>query len=208
MAGIYAADLADMRSKVVDWADTAVIADSVVDDFINISVGKLADAVRVRSMEATTVLPLSPDGSVAIPDDYTQSKSFKVTVGGGQDIFLERKALDYVEERNTWSSGYPQFFARKGDRFVLATMPSGISDAELIYYREPDTLVADTDTDWFITNATSAVLFGALVELGAYTSDEEFSAIYTGKFTQAAVQVQAIEDAANWSGDTLSIGLN
>lgn len=203
MAGLYAANLAEMRGKVRDWADTAVITDGVIDDFINIAIGRLADLTRVRQMETKVVLPIT-DYGVDIPDDYLETKSLKVTYSG-RDIYLETKSLDFVEETRSVSTGFPEYFGRKENRLVMAPAPDGVADAELIYFKEPPTLVADEDTDWFLTKNTAAVLYGALVELGVYVSDLEFSSGYESKFTQALVEIQAIDDKANWSGDTLSV---
>ena len=75
----------------------------------------------------------------------------------------------------------------------------------MVYWREPATLLADEDTNWFITNNATAVLYGALAELGIYVTDTEFAAGYEAKFMQAMTEIQAIEDKTNWSGDTLSI---
>ena len=203
MAGLYAANLSEMRGKVRDWADTAVITDGVIDDFINIAVGRLADLTRVRQMETKVVLPIT-DYGIDLPDDYLETKSLKVTYGS-RDVYLETKSLDFVEEYRGVASGEAMYFGRKEDRLVMAPDPSGVTEAELIYWKEPPTLVDDTDTDWFITKNTAAVLYGALVELGVYVTDDEFAAGYESKFMQAMTEIQAIEDKANWSGDTLSV---
>ena len=202
MAGLYAANLGEMRGKVRDWADTAVITDGVLDDFINIAIGRMADLTRVRQMEVRVRLAV-PNG-LNLPSDYLETKSLKVEYAG-KDIYLETKPLDFIEEYRSGNSGTPLYFGRRENRLILAPAPDSTPSAELIYWREPATLVLDTDTNWFLTNNTACVLYGALSELGVYTTDTEFAAAYEGKFSQALIEIQAIEDKANWSGDTLSI---
>lgn len=206
MAGMYAANLAEMRAKVRDWADTAVISDSVIDDFINIAIGRMARLTRVRQMEGKLRVNATAQGWMPLPTDYLEAKSLKAEIGG-RDIFLERKPLDYVEDLGKSGSGTPMFFAAKGGGFWIAPTLGSVFIAELMYWKEPPTLVDDASFDWFLTANTSAVLYGALVELGVYVSDAEFSAMYEGKFTQALTEIQAIEDKANWSGDTLSVSI-
>jgi hypothetical protein len=169
------------------------------------AIGKLANIVRVRAMESTVALPITGD-VVTIPADYVQTKNLKVTVNG-EDYPLERKSLDLVNIYATRFNGTPCFFARDEGEFRLAPAPQSITEAELTYYREPDALLGDTDTNWFITNATEAVLFGSLWELGDYSSDEEFADRYKGRFTEEAIEVQSVEDKAEWSGGTLAINL-
>lgn len=206
MAGLYAADLAAMRGKVKDWADTTAVPDAVVDDFINIAVGRLSKLTRIRQMEVTFRINATSSGHIDLPTDYLEAKSLKAYLSG-KDVFLERKSLDYVEEIRSNESGSPLFFASKGDILYLAPVPGSTFQAELIYWKDPPTLVADSDTNWFITGASSAVLYGALAELGVYTSDEMFSSLYETKFNQALVEVQAVDDKSRWSGDTLSVSI-
>jgi hypothetical protein len=207
MSGLYAANLAEMRGKVRDWADTAVISDGVIDDFINIAIGRMARLVRVRQMEFNDQIVHNGQG-ITIPTDYLETKSLKL-LSASQPIYLETKSLDFVEELKWSSAGDPLYFAKKttaGGQQLLVTAPSGVGLVfELIYWREPPTLIADTDSNWFLTNNATGVLYGALVELGVYITDEEFAAMYESKFSQALMEIQAIDDKASWSGDTLSV---
>lgn len=205
MAGLSVTDLAGMRALVKDWADRSDLGDSIIDNFINIAVQRANRLTKVPAIEAVATIPLVND-DVPLPSDYLESKQLTVTLGGVVR-HLERKDIHFVESLASAVPGNPEFFARKLTNFVLAPRPQSVTEAELYYWRELDSLVDDVDTNWYITDGSTAILYGALKELGVYISDEQYAASWEGQFQNALVEIQRQYDTSEWSGDTLSVTL-
>ena len=203
MAGLTVSDLGGMRELVKDWADRSDLGDSKIDNFINIAVQRANRLTKVPAIENVVTIPLVND-DIPIPADYLQAKQLTIAVGG-ITFHLERKDIQFVETLASAGSGTPSFFARKLDVFVIAPRPQSVTEAVLYYWRELDSLVDDTDTNWYITDGSTAILYGALKELGVYISDEAFAASWDGQFQTALSEIQRQYDTSEWSGDTLSV---
>jgi len=204
MAGLSASNLSDVRQLVKDWADRSDISDSVIDNFINIAGQRANRELEISPLESSATLTFT-DNTLPIPSDYARAKQLKVEVGG-RVVTLERKPIFEVEELSAASySGIPCFFSEKEGVFIVAPSPNGIEEATLNYYIEVDTLVNDTDTNWLVTDGTTALLYGALKELNVYVSDEETAATYQGQFVSAVDEIQTYYDESESSGSTLSV---
>jgi hypothetical protein len=203
MAGLISADLAAMRTHVKNWADRSDLSDSVVDSFINIAVERCNKKLKVPFIEAVATLPIT-DSAVALPSDYLEARQLTVTIG---DVVypLSRKDLSQVEFTGSQLPNFPLYFARKLQTLVIAPEPASATEAELYYWKEVDSLVADTDTNWYITDAGNAVLYASLKELGVFISDEEYAAGWEGQFITAANEIEQQYNTSEWSGSTLSV---
>lgn len=203
MAGISVADLSGMRTLVKDWADRTDISDSVIDNFINIAVQRANRLTKIPAIESTSTISLVA-GAVPLPSDYLETKQLTVTVGGVV-YHLSPKSIQFVETSNSQLTGTPEWFARKEGNLLLAPSSSAVSEVELYYWQELPTLTADIDTNWYVTDGTTAILYGALKELGVYIQDEEYAASWEGQFINTLNEIQSQYDKAEWSGNTLSI---
>ena len=208
MAGLVASDLSDVRDLVSDWADRSDISDSVIDNFINIAMQRANRVHKIPDLEISVDINFSgvnlplPTGAGV---EFLSTKRLSVSTGSGT-FTLEPKDLKFVEAINgRGSQGIPCFFFRSGSNLVVAPTPSGVTEATLQYYVEFDSLTADTDTNWYVTDGTTALLYGALKELSVYIGDEEQALLWEQQFQAAVVEIQDTYDQAEWSGDTLSI---
>ena len=214
MAGLPVTDLEGMRGKVLDWADRTDLADSLYDDFINIAIDKANRFLRLEDRVVIPTLPVT-DGQVNVPDSYLETKNIFVEAND-RKWALERKSDAEVQALKnrpygytTWDTyqGYPSYFARSGSVFNLAPNEASIDEVELAYWAEVEALVDNTDTNWLITDATTAILYGSLVELSNYIMDEEAAAQWDAKFAAELQLLQTQSDEEKWSGNTISISL-
>lgn len=118
MSGLVVSDLAGMRTKVKEWADRGDLADSTIDDFINITLQRLNKALRIPATEVTATIAFVSD-NMPLPADYLNAKQLTVSTSG-QICKVERKELGYVQEQSTRiTGGTPLYFGREGTDLVL-----------------------------------------------------------------------------------------
>jgi hypothetical protein len=155
-------------------------------------------------MEASATLTVAT-GIAAIPADYEEVKELLVSLSSGNRS-LERKDIIEVDKYATYT-GDPCIFARKLTNFHMAPAINDIVSAELYYYTKLPALVADTDTNIFITNSPDLLKYGALAELFLFIRDDQNAATYEAKFRAVLQELQGVEDKAMWSGGPLSVSL-
>jgi hypothetical protein len=155
-------------------------------------------------MESSSTLTVA-SGVAAVPADYEEVKQLLVSLAGGNRS-LERKDIIEVDKYATYT-GDPSIFARKLTNFHMAPAVNDIVTAELYYYIKLPALVADTDTNIFITNSPDLLKYGALTELFLFIRDDQNAATYEAKFRSVLQELQGVEDKAMWSGGPLSVSL-
>ncbi len=195
--------LSDLRDDVRDWSNRKDILDDRIDDFINIAQARLIRLLRIPPFEAEATILFINDNELPIPQDYLENRYISVSTSDG-DIQLERKNFAFVDER-AHVTGTPQYFSRKGGSFFVAPTPSDITGADIFYIAALQPLVVDTDSNWLVTDAPEALLYGALTELHLFTKDQNKAAAWEAKFQAVSVEIQNMADDAEWSGSSLAV---
>lgn len=196
--------LAELRTRVKDWANRSDISNGTIDDFINTALDRAVRILRLPVLEATATLTVLDGGIAILPNDYLEAKELTVDYSG-RTIGLERKDINFVDKQASNAAGAPKYFARKQNKLKIAPAPQSGSTVDLYYYYSPDSLVEDTDTNWFVKFGNDMLLYGALVELSLYIKNPEEAVQWEAKFGAAARDIQAMADNAEWSGSTITI---
>ena len=205
MSGIPISDLSEMRALVKDWGDRSDISDSIIDSFINITVQRLNKQTKLAALEAIVTIPVV-DSLAALPSDYLEAKALFVE-SGGHTFPLNRKSIQFVESSANKTSNVPCYFARTATDLMLAPTAASVTECELHYWILLDSLVNDTDTNFYLTDGTTATLYGSLKELSVYISDEETESTWEQQFQSAMLELQIVDDKEAWSGDTLAVSV-
>jgi hypothetical protein len=66
----------------------------------------------------------------------------------------------------------PEVFAVVGEEFRFAPAPNQSYNAKMTYYKKPDVLSDSNQTNWFMTNAPDALLYGSLIEAAPFLMDD------------------------------------
>lgn len=196
--------LSDLRERVKSWANRKDLSDTLIDDFINVALARSNRILRIPVLEGVIDITLDSDGNADVPRDYVEAKMLKVT-SGSIDVTLERKDLHFVEETKSKQTGVPLYFSRKGESFILAPKPADITTATLYYYIVLNSLSADSDTNWFVTDAPELLVYGALVELFFYVKNPAAASQWEGKYRGSLQELQHMADESDWSGKTLAV---
>jgi len=197
-------NLGELRALVKDWANRKDISDSTYNSFINLAQDRANRVLRIPILEGyNNNLTVNSEGAVALPEDYLEAKAVSFD-SGGRTYELERKALPYVVGMQT-AEGFPKYFARQQNRFLIAPLNGEISSIKLYYYIVADNLVNDTDTNWFVEQGTDLLLYGALAELALYTKNTEEAQLFESKFRGAAAELENMAMKAEFSGSTIGV---
>tara|TARA_R100000951_G_scaffold78927_1_gene66953 strand:- start:349 stop:960 length:612 start_codon:yes stop_codon:yes gene_type:complete len=195
-------NLGDLRALVKDWGNRTDISDPTLNSFINIALDRATRVLRLPVSEDFTTIAVYAN-ELTLPSNYIETKSLTVGING-RTVELQRKDLAFVSKQISNETGQPKYFARKQNKFIIGPS-STITTADLYYYYATANLVSDTDTNWFVQQATSMLIYGSLVELSLYTKNPEEAAQWEGKFRAEAAELVNMADNADWSGSSISI---
>jgi len=195
--------LADLRTRVVDWSNRKDLSNAQVDDFINIAQTRLIRLLRIPPFEATATINFTNTNKLAVPQDFIEAINLTVTTNN-RTTELERKDITFVQQR-AHVEGIPRYFSRRGLDFEVAPKPAQVTNATLFYMATFLPLIVDLDSNFLVTDAPDAMLYGALTELGLFTKNQASAAIWEAKFQSAALELQKMADDAEWSGSTISV---
>lgn len=161
------ANYSDLQASVSAWLnrnDTGI----PVTDFIAIAEAELNSRVRVRQNTTTTDLTLAQGGyTVTLPSDFLEDVELNwsdLTEPLNKASFNE---VDYL--LGDAQTGRPTMYAFAGTTIVFEKLADAAYQVTLRYYRKWD--IAVESTNWLLSNAPDAYLFGALTEANAWLGD-------------------------------------
>jgi hypothetical protein len=194
----------DLKTAVANWLERSDLT-AVIPDFISLARAKafrgdVGEPLRVNAMVASTSITITA-GVGSLPARWLEFLSLRWT---GQD----GPQLRFVPAQSFWSyaAAYedvstPQYYTVEGQNIRLQT--TGTTTVNAVYYAAFADLVADSDTDWVLTNAPQLWLHGALAEAASYIGDDARQAREAGLFANAIGALNRSDRRARNSGAVL-----
>ena len=194
----------ELKTAVANWLHRDDLT-ALVPDFIALGEAKIYRDLRISAMETALSGTIS-SGGVALPSGYLELKS--AYIDGSPTQRLQRKDAGwlYTAYPDRSSSGKPVYIAREASGFIFGPYPDSAYTIKGVYYKRLDALSDSNTTNWFIENAVDLLMAAALVEGSDYASDDAGMAKWTARYTQMVLEIQAKDDAEQFSGSTLSVG--
>ena len=177
----------ELQAAVKSWLHRADL-DNLIPDFITLAEVRIyngddgigSDPLRVTAMKSqdagTTASQL-----ISFPTGYLQTIRL-AGVTGGQNYEMEYVTPDKFSQYEN-QAGTPYFYTVLTGSIKVApsTDMSYIHD----YYKKFDSLSADNATNWLLTNAPNAYLYGALLEAMPYINNDARTTLWATAFRGA-----------------------
>jgi hypothetical protein len=196
--------LQGLRNYIKDFANRKDLSDSRVTSFINLAQDRATRVLRIPVLEGYNEnLSISSEGDISLPQDYIEAKQLTIE-HEGCTYELERKPLSFMTAIRS-KTGVPKYFARRGNKLLLAPLNDDITTAQLYYYISLDPLENTLDTNWFVENAADILIYGALAEIALFTKNPEEAQMFEAKFRGAASEIENMANKAEFSGSSLRI---
>lgn len=148
--------------------------------------------------KSTSFTQTGGSDSVSVYSDLEEVKHWLLA-----DRALERKSLDYITGLPA-QSGTPTFFARAGNTWQLYPKPEADTDMTIIYYSDQSALTNDADTNDFLVDTFTALIYGSLTFLGELYADER-TGVWQERFNQEAQEVILAASSREFAGSETSI---
>jgi len=180
---------ADLKTAVQNWLNRSNLTDRIP-EFIALAETRIhygskekpfeSEPLRIRAMETSQYTTISAQ-RVELPTGFLQARRFFLS---GTPV----RKLDMVSTDQFWDTwvssqgGTPKEFCTEGEEFVFGPTPDAEYTAQLLYYKKFDSLSAGTDTNWLLTNASGAYLYGALIEAHSFTRNDAQAQLCFNKY--------------------------
>lgn len=170
-----------LQGTIINYARRAgdVEFATLIPTFIEMCESKLNMRLRLAEQETETTLTPT-NGVAALPADYLAWRTVKV----GTDV------LSHISPEQTSRfdyAGTPEYFAIVGDDLVL--YPTSSSSVTLGYYKKIPALSTSAATNWVLTKAPQAYIYGSLLEAAPFLGEDQRMPLWMQSFEQSLMDL-------------------
>lgn len=194
---------AELQTAVADWLLRTDLT-SITPDFITLAEADMQRKLRTYQME--TRLSVSYDEQFEdLPADWLETVSLYLSdATGPHQVDLISRAEMLERRYNTADTGgLPKFYAVAGTQIELFPTPDEAYSGELLYIQKIPVLSVSNTTNWLLTAAPDAYLYGALLQSAPYLKDDERVPLWATAYDNALTSLQLASDRSKSSGSGL-----
>lgn len=186
----------DLKEKTAQWLNRSNLT-SVIPDFVQLAETSIRRDVRVRVQELLITGTLTGE-TLAFPTRFLDAR--RLVVGGKKKTYLTpEEYTDFVAASRTGDH-----FTIIGESIYVLNAVSGDAYA-LLYWQQFTSFIADTDTNWLLTNAPEVYLWAACKHGAEYEKDFEAADRFEQKYQAAVAMLNASEKNMRYSGSALMV---
>lgn len=191
---------AELKSAIADFLNREDLT-SVIPTFIALAEASLNRDLRHWQMEKRSTATF--DGQYeALPSDWVETVRVKA---GNYSLDLMSQA-DMLDKREAYedATGAPQFYAHTAGQLELYPTPDGSYSGELVYYAKIPALSDSNTSNWLLSLAPDAYLYGSLLHTAPYLKNDERVATWATLYSNAVKALNATSRAGKWGGSGLT----
>lgn len=190
-----------LKTSVADWLNRDDLTTAIA-DFISLAEAQMERKLRTRQMLVRANATIDTEYA-AVPDDFLEAKSFKLSTNPVTALGFETiDSLDNLSW-NYPSASKPRFFSVVGGQFRFLPVPDSSYTGELAYYAKLSKLSDSNTTNWLLTSAPDAYLYGTLMQAAPYLKDDARIATWSALYSSALEDLQISDDRGATSGGAL-----
>lgn len=199
------ANYGDLKTAVQNWLnrkDSATVEN--IPMFINFAEKQFTRLVRLPYYETRftrTIADSSP--WVEIPNDFLSIKHFNVN--GFAVTRVDVETFTRIKKKKTNYDGKPYYFTRIGGKMYTYPDLKAGDEVEVIYNRDIPEMKKDDDCPYSLLIAPDVMLYLALRHASIFLRDNDQEIYWAQKATDAAMEINAQLDEAEWRGSSLVV---
>lgn len=164
----------DLQATVAGFLDRTDLT-ARIPDFILLAEAQMNRRLRVRQMVTRAEASISAEFTDQ-PTDLLQPITLSLEISESDVRFLEylspERMLAEKSKISAVAAGEPQYWTIVGGCIQVLPQPSATYTGELTYYAKIPAL-ASNSTNWLLTLAPDAYLYGSLVQAAPYLMEDE-----------------------------------
>ena len=192
----------ELKSSITDFLNRDDLT-SVVPTFISLAGAAFARDIRNYKMENRATGTLDSQ-YMTKPSDWLETIRINITTANTRPLdLLSSQAMVDKLANHLDTTGIPRYYRHSENPFEFFPSPDGSYGVELLYYQRVPALSDSNTTNWLLTEAPDAYLYGALVHSAPYLSDDQRTAVWAQLFGAAMQRLNQSSDEAVYSGSGL-----
>ena len=183
---------AELQTAVSAWGHRSDVS-AQVPDFIHLAESTFSRRLRTRFQELALAQTAIAANLVTIPANVVSVKSLWLV--GYEGSPLKNQTLEFVIAQAN-PNGLSATYAVQGSSYLF----DGTGTVTGVLYRDIPALSDTNTTNWLLTAAPKAYLYGALAELAIFTQDMENMKMWAAMRDSEIAEVQAADDRDRFGG--------
>ena len=194
----------ELTTAVANWLDRDDLT-LRIPEFITLAEAKFNRTLRLRSMEAKyTADTVAGQRNLALPTGYIQMRNFQVNTSPLTTLsYVTPEIYDRLWGGSTL--GIPKFYTILANEVSFGPIPASVVEVEMLFYKNFTNLSSTVATNWLITNAPDAYLYGAMVQAEPFIMNDERVALWGAFLNKAIQELQEQDNKDRHSGSALRV---
>lgn len=188
----------DLVAAVGDWLDRDDLA-TRASTFVQLAEARMNRLLDDPEMEIT-LTGAATGGTVSLPDDF----GALVSVSTGDGRLSQVGSAEYNGFRMV--GGTPRYYS-VGDG-AIRFAPDTVGAVTLVYRRRIPALSTEFPTNWLLTLAPDAYLYGALVQAEGFLAEDERISGWKAAFDEAIAELRVDGDRRKWGAGPIAPRIN
>lgn len=193
----------ELKSAIADWLVRDDLT-AAIPSFITLAEADISRKLRDWRMETRTTLTVSSQYT-ALPADWLETVRLQVAGATSQLELASQGALAEMRAAINDQAGRPTHYALTGGQLELFPTPDQSYSLDLVYFAKVASLSDVATSNWLLTTAPDAYLYGALVQSAPYLKDDARATVWAGLYQSAIDGLNAASEAARYSGANLRL---
>jgi hypothetical protein len=192
----------ELKSSIADFLNRDDLT-AVIPTFISLAEAQFARDLRHYQMENRATGTIDSQ-YMTKPGDWLETIRINITTANTRPLdLLSSQAM--VDKRANYLdlTGIPRYYRHSENQFEFFPSPDDSYGVELLYYQRVPALSDSNTTNWLLTEAPDAYLYGSLVHSAPYLSEDQRTAIWAQLFGAALQRLNQSSDEAVYSGSGL-----
>jgi hypothetical protein len=192
----------ELKSSIADFLLRTDL-DAAIPTFIRLAESSIDRDLRHWRQEKRSVAQLDAQYS-AIPADYLRPIRLQITDAPTSEVapISTAQMLQLRGDRND-RVGRPTHYALTAGSFELYPTPDLTYNASLVYYGRVAALSDSNATNWLLTEAPDAYLYGSLVHSAPYLKEDPRITVWASLYTAAMDALNKTSEDAKFGGTGL-----
>lgn len=198
------ADYDELKAAIADFLNREDLT-AVIPTFIRLAESRIDRDLRHWRQERRSTAQLNAQYS-EIPSDFMQPIRFQITDLPTNELkpISMAQLLQMRGDRND-RVGRPEYYALTAGSIELFPTPDNQYNASLVYYGRVPALSVSNTTNWLLTEAPDAYLYGSLIHAAPYLKDDGRLTVWESLFKLSIDTLNLSSSDAKWGGSGLQM---
>ena len=184
----------DLQTNIAAFLNRDDLA-TTIPTFITLAEAQMARDIRHWRMEKRQVSDFD-EGFENLPADWVET--IRLTMGDKPMELASREEIARWKRRE--DTGRPRFFAHIAGTLEVFPTPDGTYEGELLYFARIPALTDAAPTNWLLTEAPDAYLYGSLIQSAPYLVEDERAVVWGSLYSAAVANLNGSSERARFSG--------